>query len=255
LATPGVVVSEDAGRWLNGVNVRAYPEDVPDLWAPCSEDAYRVKTDGETGRITTFDAFVCYLPITCSSLGVYQDLQGQAERVLEATYSFAVEEGLAQGVPTTANPWFGDVNLTILGGGAVTPTVALSYLENAIGETGRKGMIHATPAVVTAWTRLALVGDDPGDPESNLVTLNGTPVVSGGGYIGTDPASGSTPGTGQDWAFATGPVQVRIGPVVMTDVRQSLERSENVLTFRAERYVLAQWDGALQSGILVDWTP
>ena len=33
-----------------------------------------------------------------------------------------------------------------------------------------------------------------------------------------------------------------------------LDRSDNVLTFRAERYVLAIWDGALQAAVLVDWS-
>src|SRR5262249_55207512 len=139
LNTPGVVVEHNPGRWLNGVNMRAYPEDVPFLWEPCSEGTFRVKDAGETGRITTFDAFVCYIPITCSSLGVYTMLQEQAEAVLAASYSFAVEEALARGITGSSNPYFGDSNLDILGGGAVTPAVGLSYLENAIGATGRQG--------------------------------------------------------------------------------------------------------------------
>jgi hypothetical protein len=256
LNTPGVVVERDSGRWLNGVNIRAYPEDTPSLWEPCSEDAYRTKTDGETGRITTFDSFVCYLPITCSSLGVYQDLQGQAEAVLDATYSMPVEEALSQGVFGSTNPFFGDTNLDILGGGVVTPSTGLAYLENAIAATGRKGMIHATPAIISA---LAAGGYNL-DPDAfveprGLLTMNGTPIVSGDGYIGADPVSGTSPGAGQDWMFATGPVEVRLGDVAMTDVSQSLDRSDNILTFRAERYVLASWDGALQAGVLVDWAP
>ena len=249
LGTPGIVVERDPGRWLNGVNMIAYPEDVPSLWEPCSEGTFRTKGDGLGTRITTFDPFVVYLPVTCSSLGVYQDLQGQAEAVLDATASFGVEEGLAQGIVGSSNPWFGDANLTVLGGGAVSPSVALSYLENAIGETGRMGMIHATPAVVSALTRTELT--DSGA----RATLNGTPIVSGGGYIGADPVGGASPSAGQDWVFATGPVEVRLGPLVITDVIQSLDRSDNTLTFRAERYVLAVWDGALQAGVLVDWTP
>jgi hypothetical protein len=247
-----VVVEEDSGRWMNGVNSIAYPEDVPSLWEPCSEDAYRVKTDGLPGRITTFDAFVCYLPIQCSSLGLYQQLQAQAEDVLNATYSFAVEEALAQGVAGSTNPWFGDANMVDLTIGVTdSPDIALSILENAIGATGRMGMIHATPAIVAALTAEKLVSPDD---QGAITTPNGNPVVSGGGYIGTDPVNGDTPAEGQDWMFATGPVQVRLGPVVMTDVRESLDRSDNTLTFRAERYVLAQWDGALQSGVLVRWT-
>src|SRR6266496_2655294 len=114
LNTPGVVVTEDQVRWMNGVNLIAYPDDTPSLWEPCSEDTYREKNEGSGQTITTFDAFVCYIPITCSSLGVYQDLQEQAEAVLEATYSMGVEEALAQGIPGSANPYLGDTNLAIL---------------------------------------------------------------------------------------------------------------------------------------------
>jgi hypothetical protein len=37
-------------------------------------------------------------------------------------------------------------------------------------------------------------------------------------------------------------------------VRDNLDRSDNVLTFRAEMYVLAIWDTALQAAALIDWT-
>ena len=248
--TPGVVVEHDNGRWLNGVNQIAFPEDVPSLWEPCSEGTFRVKTDGVPFRITTFDAFVVYLPVQCSSLGLYQGLQEQAETVLDATQSMGIEEALVQGVAGSANPYFGDVNLAILGGGAVSAVVALSYLENAIGATGRKGIIHATPAIVTALNNLELE-----DVNGTLTTANGTPVVSGDGYIGSDPDAGASPTAGQDWMYATGPVEIRLGPVAMTTVAESLDRSDNTLTFRAERYVLATWDGALQAGVLVDWSP
>lgn len=248
VSTPGVLVSEDAGRWLNGVNIVGYPDEVPSLWEPCSEGTFRVKDEGSDRPQATFDAFVCYIPVTCSTFG-WSDLQAQAEAVLEATYSQGVEQGLSQGIAGSANPYFGDTGLTALGGGAVSAAVGLSYLEDAIGETGRGGVIHATPAVVSA-----LEADKLGNGEA-LVTANGTPIVSGGGYIGTDPDSEASPAAGQSWVFATGPVEVRLGPLVITDLAETLDRSDNTVTFRAERYVLATWDTALQSGVLVDWSP
>jgi hypothetical protein len=44
-----------------------------------------------------------------------------------------------------------------------------------------------------------------------------------------------------------------MGPTVTQNVRSSLDRSDNTLVFRAERYVLHLWDGALQAAVLVDW--
>ena len=162
-----------------------------------------------------------------------------------------VEQGLSQGVIGSANPYFGDAGLTILGGATVSAAVGMRYLENAIGATGRGGMIHITPAVASA---LQLFPVEPLD-EKPLLTVNGTPIVIGDGYLGADPDSGSSPGTGQDWIFATGPVEVRLGPLVITDIAETLDRSDNSVTFRAERYVLATWDTALQAGVLVDWDP
>jgi hypothetical protein len=251
LSIPGVVVA-DGGRWLNGVNVDGYPCDVPSLWEPCSEGTFRTKSDESDQPSPRFDSFVVYLPITCSSLGMGDPdaFANRAERALEATLSFGVEQGLSQGVVGSLNPFFGDTNATLLAGGAaVTPEVGLRYLEDAIGATGRKGMIHATPATVAAWEFEAL------RTNSILETVNGTPVASGGGYIGADPAAGASPAAGQAWAFATGPVEVRLAGVTITAISETLDRSDNTVTFRAERFVLPLWDGCLQAAVLIDWTP
>lgn len=251
LETEGVVVDSDSSRWLNGVNLIGYPDDTPSLWEPCSTGTFRTKSEGTARPEGTFDALVAYIPVTCSTYG-WEDLADQAEAVLEATLSWGVERALARGFTGSGNPSFGDTNLSILAGGAAqTAAVGLSYLEDAIGATGRMGMIHATPAIGAAWQMF------PADrqQENPLRSINGTPIVLGGGYIGTDPASGATPAAGQGWAFATGPVEVRLGPTVITDIRESLDRSDNSVTFRAERYFLATWDRALQAGVLIDWTP
>ena len=67
-------------------------------------------------------------------------------------------------------------------GTAVSPGVALSFLEEAIGTTCRTGMIHFTPAVVAALQAFPLGETTTCD----LVTANGTPVVSGMGYQDVD---------------------------------------------------------------------
>lgn len=252
LSIPGVVVG-DGDRWMNGVNLWGYPSDTPSTWEPCSTGTFRTKDEGGEMPTPRFDPFAFYEPISCSglSIGDWRSFAGRAEIVLQAVESFAVEEALSQGVVGSTNPFFGDTNLDILGGGAVTPTVGLAYLEEAIGATGRGGIIHATPAVVATW------GFERLETGGYLRTANGTPVASGGGYIGADPVSGSTAGTGQSWAFATGPVQVRLSDVQMIgdDINGTLDTSNNDVTFRAEKYALAVWDTALQAGVLIDWTP
>lgn len=256
---PGVVVERDTGRWMNGVNIFGYPEDTPSLWAPCSDGTFGVKAEGGDMPVERFDPFAVYTPITCTAMGMgsAREFAGRAEVVLEATLSMGIEEALAKGVPgqvSDVNPYFGDANLDILTGSAVSPTVGLSFLENAIGSTGRQGMVHLTPAVASAVANLLCYEDD-GTGNKYPYTASGNRVVIGDGYIGTDPDAGTSPGTGEDWIFATGPVEVRVGPLVFNDLAETLERSQNDVTFRAERFVLAEWDAALQAGVRVDWTP
>lgn len=251
ISIPGVLVG-DGDRWMNGVNVDGYPSDVPSLWEPCSTGTYRTKDEGGDLPQPRFDPIVAYEPITCSAIGMsdWRSFALRAERVLQATISFAVEEALSQGVILSTNPFFADANLDILSGAAVTPAVGLSYLEDAIAETGRAGIIHATPGTVAAWDDIQVDG-------GVLRTINGTPIASGGGYIGADPVAGDTAAAGQAWAFASGPVQVRLSDVILVgeDINGTLDTSSNDVTFRAEIYALPVWDTALQAGILIDWSP
>ena len=110
-------------------------------------------------------------------------------------------------------------------------------------------MIHMTPATIAALQEFPFPGMD------ELRSVNGTPIVSGMGYQDVDTPFLATPAAGQDWAFATGPVQVYLGPVVARTPAESIDRSDNVVTYYAERYVVAVWDTVLQSAVLVDWTP
>jgi hypothetical protein len=252
LETEGVVRERDATRVLNGVNVYGYPEGCASLWEPCSDGTFRTKSEDSDWPLPRFDSFVVYKPITCSTISVGGDPEEfarRAEVTLDAVLSAAVEEAVAAGVEGSSNPFFGDANVDILNSGtAVSPGVALSYLEDAIAATCRVGMVHATPAVIAGLQAFPLPGED-----MRLITANGTPVVSGMGYVGVDTPWLDTPGASEDWVFATGPVHVYLGPLVIHTTKESLDRSDNVLTFRAERYAVAVWDTSLQAAVLVDW--
>lgn len=251
LETPGVLQEPPESHWLSGATVYPYPEDLPGLWDPCSAGTFRQKDEGTGVTSPSFASFVVYLPITCSaiSIGDPEEFRGRAEIALDAVESFAIEEQLSQGTGIPTNPFFSDAAADILASGAaVTPAVGLSYLEDAIGATGKKGMIHATPGTVSQWFDLRGL-------DSALITNVGTQVVSGGGYAGAQPSGEAAAGAGQAWAFATGPVEVRHTAVALMDISEVLDRSVNDVTFRAERYVLATWDTQLQAAVLIDWAP
>ena len=256
LNTPDIVVAEDATRVLNGANVWMYPTGCSELWEPCSDGTFRTKSEESTQLTPRFDSFVVYKSITCSTIGfdnaALEDLARRAEAVLDATLSAGVEKALAAGVDGSSNPFFADANVvdvTPTPGTAVSPRVGVSALEEAIGGTCRRGLLHLTPAVVAGLPAPLRGG-------AALAAANGTPIASGRGYQGVQ-VSGE-PDTTEDWVFATGGVQVYLGPVRMTTPKESVDRADNVVTFRAEKYVLAVWDGIdddtlAAAAVLVDW--
>lgn len=259
LSIPGVLQdSGDGVRWTAGVALWGYPEGMPALWNPCSAGTEATKSDDSSIPQPDFAAFVIYLPVTCSSFGIATDPEGfeqKAEAALDAVSSWAIEYALAQGVPLTANPYLADADVDILASGAaVSPTAALSYLEESIGSTGRGGMIHATPGAASGmfgpWRDYVGVNDEG---RAALISPIGTPIAVGGGYAGATPFGGNAAGAGQSWAYATGPVQAFLESVQPLNISQVLERSMNEVTFRAERYALVMWDTSLRAAVLVDW--
>ena len=257
LDIPGV--RRDADRELNGVVVYGYPEETPEAWEPCSSGTFRTKDEGAGVSTPRFDPVGWYVPVTCSAMSVnnngntWRDFARRAEVVLDATLSYGVTHVLSQGVVGSANPFLGDAGVTKLAGGASSDAlVALSYLENAIGATGRGGIIHADNATAAAWSYYL----EDRDGQVKYTIANGTPVSISGGYQG-GRANGTAAAAGESWAYATGPVQVFVGEptLVGEDINGTLDTSNNDVTFRAERFVLAEWDTALQAAVLVNWTP
>lgn len=254
LSIPGVL-QEAAGRWDGGINIWGYTTDLPLTWDACSSGTFRVKDEGGQVASEGFDTFVIYISQLCSTLGIATDLPGFADRVklvMEATQSYAVEKALAQGVDGLANKYLGDSDLVSLATN-VSPIVGLSYLENAIAATGRRGMIHLTPAVA-AQLDLDLSNNNPSGP---LMTLSGNVIAIGAGYVGTDPDDEASPDATHDWIFATGPVQARVSEILdeSSEISGMVDPATNEVIYRAEKLASVGWDGALQAGVLVDWVP
>jgi len=253
LKTPGVVKEPPDEHWLSGATVYPYPEGPPSTWDPCSTGTFRTKEEGEGVDLNSFASFVVYLPITCSSMSIGDpdEFMQRAEIALEAVESFAIEQQLSQGTAIPTNPFFGMAGVSLpAGAGAVTAGIGLAWLEEAIGATGKQGMIHSTPGPVAHWNNLGVSLID-----GNLISANGNRVVAGGGYAGATPSGGGAAASGQSWVYATGPVEVRHSAVAIPDISEVLDRTINEVTFRAERYVLATWDTHPHAAVLIDWAP
>lgn len=240
-------------KWMNGIAVYGYPDTLPDVWDPCSTGTYETKSDASSWQTPEFGAFVAYIPVTCTAFSLASDPQGFAQRAeiaLNARISYPLEAALAKGVPMSLNPYMGDANVDILASGAaVSPEKGLAWLEEAIGATGVGGLIHATPGVVARWFATFPLTE----PTSPLYTPAGTPVSCGGGYQGAQPFGGAAPSSGKEWAWATGPVQAWLADEATLNIEDVLDRSNNDVTFRAEKYALVEWDTSLQAAVLIDW--
>ena len=191
-------------HWENGVQVYPYPCDLPDASTPCLDGTFRIKGEGEAVALPIFGPFTVYLPESCSALSIssQEEFRQRAELVLGASESFPVERQLATGVFVPTNPYMGDANVDLLNGGDVTDgQAALALLEDAIGATGRQGLIHASPAVVTSWDA---IGFELVESGGILRTKRGTPIVVGDGYIGTKPDGTPALEDVEAYAYATG---------------------------------------------------
>lgn len=178
------------------------------------------------------------------ALAVCQGAQVEAELW---TGALAREHNAAEDDPDRMwpNRWLASDDTVDLGGG--DPVEALACLERSLAgcACGVRGMIHATADAVTWWDHFGLLRTEG----AVLLTRNDTVVVAGAGYDGSDP-DGNTPDTGA-WAYATGMVDVRLGPV--GEPTESFDRAVNSLVYRVTRRAAATWDGCCAFGVHVQF--
>lgn len=249
--------SPEIFRWGNGAIVYPYPIDTGYSWDPCSTGSLQAKHEGMTPPLPVFAAFTAYLPETCTSSRIVSPdyFRARAQLAFGAVESAIYENVLAGGgaFHLTDQPYLADSNVVKLNGGAaVSPKEGLALLEDAIGGTARRGMIHATPATMIAWS---FFGEAITKVGGALQTSGGNDVIVGDGYIGVYPDSSAAPGATQAWAWATGPVQIRRENQIRIypdTIAEALNREENIVTYRAERDALVSWDTVLQAAVLID---
>lgn len=239
-------------HWMNGVTVESYTSDLPSVWAPCQEGSTAdIKADGGGIDLPVFGPFTVYLPVTCNTVSSRPDerFRSRAMAAFTAKEGWGVEKEFAQGNSAPSNPHLADGNVTILNAAAVSALEALSKLENAIAATAEGGVIHATPALVTVWASTYNVLRNGNTVETAI----GTPVVVGTGYVGTKPVGGTAPAGTKEWAFATGPVQIRRSEAYIPgDELQNINTATNEKTSRVERDYVVDWDTSLQVAAYAD---
>ena len=259
-------------RWGNGVEVWPYPVDLPSTWLACVAEASGGKATATAKPLPRFAAFTIIMVDQCNPyLAKEPEFRQRLMQAYAAVESYPVEREFMTGTLLPDNPSLfrqikddgtlgtPDVSVYPAGDTAQHPVPGLAYLENAIAATGKQGIIHCSPAVVTAWFGHLLVADK----NSVLVTHNGTTVIPGYGYQDAgDPDGHTGSGSTAEWAFATGLLEIRRGDPYMVPgdndeysaIAEATDRTNNLTTFRYEREYLVDWDTTFQAGVLIDWS-
>lgn len=259
------VDGEELERWQNGVAVFPFPPDVGNVWEACSTGTDREKVEGGTIPLPEFGAMCVYLAETCSSEGIFgaglSKDQAQARFVaravatLAAVESAAIEAEFMDGAVLGSNPHLGDGEGTFPHANtAVKVAEGFASLEDEIAASARAGVIHISPGLAIFASSLNLLHEDRA---GILRTINGTVVVPGAGYVGVSTPDTHTPaGAGQEWAYATGPVEIRRSEVIQLpgSLAEALDRETNTVTYRVERYYAVTWDTVVQAAVRIDRT-
>jgi hypothetical protein len=258
------IVPPPDDRWMAGAWINAYPAGVPQTVDPCATGTNRLK-NAEAGTARPMaGSFTVVLGGTCtgSSVGSTADwYKARLVTAFEAVEATAVERVFVSGDHhSTLGAYLGDSNMENLSAAAVGPEEGLALLEKAIAEAGN-GMIHATPETAIFWARSYLVAPDR---QGQMRTAVGTIVAVGAGYINARPDGHPGLGATQDWAFASGFVQIRRDDVTVlpADYAQALDRAVNEVAYYAERDYLITWVGKedpsdslhIQAGVLINRT-
>lgn len=252
-------------RWLNGVQVFPYSPETGLVFDPCAQGSDFVeKGDGAAVASPQFSALTAVASATCTTYKVWNhdEWKQRIALVLAAIESSVVAREFQSGTRFPNNHYLADGDGVFPNGDTATTAIhGLSLLEEQIALTGRQGLIHCSPMLSTT---LMGYGFALADKTGVIRTINGTVVIADFGYArGSTPTGHAAPVGPQEWAFATGPVDIRqTAPFVTPELpSQAVDRGtpgsatnglSNSVTYRAERYFLVDWDTELQASVLID---
>lgn len=245
-------------RWGNGLSFNPEGCDASGTYDPC-QAAPNLDTAADSDRgVIDAEPFVVWASDKCSTFDGERDWRGRAERALNACVSMQVARELWTGDLSTArgfdNRFLASQASDVVTSAAATPTAALACLEQGLSQCacGQRGMIHATPQVVTYWAALNLVRREG----QWLLTSLDTIVVPDAGYDGSGQY-GQSQATGSSWAYATGMVDVRLGPVEVfaREPAEQVDRTKNTRLAIAQRLAAVTWDGCCHLAAEMDLNP
>lgn len=200
--------------------------------------------------------------LSCSGISgatTLQETRDRARDLLERCASRGIADELWTGTaavsetPDLPNNYLTKDPETPNGVTATGVIKALADLEAYIADNACAGggMIHATRRTATYWRSQNLIDRQA---DGRLLTALGTVVVADDGYDGSSPSGGAPVGE-TAWAYATGPVDVRLGPIVIQpadELGEGLAYGNNDWDVFAHRAFAATFDPCVLGGVLVN---
>jgi hypothetical protein len=255
LLSPAVKVIEDnSPHWQNGIQYETLGcSGTTSVHSICvSASASINEASGEPYR--SYKPFEVRTTFSCSTRSrTAEELEDMARNELDIIVQKAIEREFLTGTLAEAentasgegtNRYLSDSEAVSVTSAPVKLKQALAMLEDAIAYTGNgaQGLLHVPRSVASVD---GLKPDGNGVLRSNI----DTPVVAGVGY---SPAPGETEVT----IYATGPVTVRLGEIVVIpeEKSQAIDRKVNTTTYTATRSVAVTWDSCVHFSAQVDLT-
>lgn len=250
LLTAAGVVDETGERWENGFNYIAESCGAADAFLICNNDpitGFQKTVTAARSTPITGTPYGIVAQDTATTFGwAYRDYAARATRKLLSVESYMIAKELWNGT-LGINPKFADPLAVIAPGTGAAPEsllTAISSVEQAFFDVnpGTRCYIHMRPNILQTLQNFS--GGDPLRRVGNVYyTQMDSVCCVDRGYPGTGPAGQAVSQT-QEWIYATPPIQVRHGPVMVTptSMKEATDRKSNQVTFFAERAVHAGWD-------------
>ena len=253
LATVGPFTDAQAATWTDDGSA------TPGVAVPISNTTGGASSYGNPTIVQNIP-FLVVTEDSCSAFGWSErDFKGRALRWLENATPQALEREFWRGdlaqLKGYPNNWLTNVNsvVDLTPGTVPSVTRGTQILQDALQQAGfgGQGMIHTQAQTAPNLLGARRVGKLLLDVFDNI-------VVPGVGYDGSAPG-GAQPAAGTAWMYATDLVAVRTqkeGTVFPDTFAEAFDWGQNgypnTITFRAERFAAAYWDGQAHFGCLVN---
>lgn len=243
----------DESRWQDGIAWRPERCFTAAGFDPCGTDFEEDPPGAANPGVVYYRPVAFRITDECGTIGRFDPTR--ARRQAEAATSFMVARELQTGALSQANPY-----ATPESGGVANVVNARLASPDATVEPGvwssdngvsrleelarREGLgqdvfVHIPVSVLPLVETVT---------EGRLLkTKTGATIVADPGYGNVGPDG--TPAVGGVWAYATGPVQVRLGEIV---TYEDIDHRRNVRYARAERLFAATFDPCIHYALVID---